>query len=141
MFDRLFNKNKPSTPVAVQPKQDLVVKGMPIAIVADRLRYPVELVGQGGSVLLDDGDAVTTFTTFVLLAKHSGWLGGSEFIEVSRNNLINRKLETGMTISKSDAAEFVQIVVSQSKSDPHDDPIIGDILRLFERGNVMIRTA
>ena len=136
MFDRLFNKNKSSIP----PKQDQVVKGMAISIIADRLFYPIELVGKAESVLLEDGHAVTTFMTFVLLAKHSGWIGGSELIEVSRGQLINRRLETGMIISKSDAAEFVQIVITQSSSDPRNDPVIGDILHLFERGSVMIRT-
>ena len=134
------NKNKPSTPVAVPPTRNDVVTGMPIIIAADRLHYPVKLQGQLGSVILDDGEAATIFGTFVLLAKSAGWTGGNALVDVIKGNLVNRRLENGMTISKTEAAQFVEIVVSRSNGDPLNQPVIGNILRLFKCGNVTIYT-
>ena len=114
--------------------------GLPCSIVADRLKFPVTLVGANESICLNDADSVSIFALLLLTAKSGGWIGVDDFVEVYKGHLVNRVLRTGLLIPASDAANLVLVFEAQYQGDPYEDETIGRILVLFRRGHVMIQT-
>jgi hypothetical protein len=138
LFGRLLGKRHKSQP-PLQEKTTIDARGLKIAVIADRLHYPIQLIGQTKSVLLESGDAVSIFATLILLAKSAGWRGGNELVEIHKNHLVNRRLQTGMYVPADEAKEFVNTVESQYKGDPYAEEHVERILVLFRHGPVMIR--
>lgn len=100
----------------VEQRQKIIVDGRHklISFNYDFFYIPIKLVGQKCDIILRTTlPDVTVFMWMILKAKSKGWSGGNSFVEIKADNLINRRLESGMCISSEEAREFVSVIESQ----------------------------
>ena len=138
LFRKLFNNKDSEEKSCSNSDNKEFGLGDDIHIISDRIYCPVKLVGANRTVVLETTELVVLFSMQLLLARTGGWIGGEDFTEIIRGNLVNRRLRKNMRISAEEAKELVRIIYSIYDGDPLQDENQAKILSLFQEGQVVV---